>query len=96
MTPALYAACSAIIDEEREQLDYQFAYTRCFLAEPYRDRVKRPRAYKPEDFFAIKRIDKPSARPEMTPEQQRLYVVNFLHPLFKARAEQQKKLQGRE
>ncbi|TXH19323.1 MAG: hypothetical protein E6R03_00750 [Hyphomicrobiaceae bacterium] len=95
MTPALYAACSSVIDDEREQLDYQFSYVRSVLAETVRDKAKRPQPFKPKDFFAIQHSDAPQARPEMTPEQQKAYVVNFLHPLFKARHEAQKKMEGR-
>lgn len=95
MTPAIYAACSEIIDQEREALDFQFAMTRMLLVEPHRDRKKRPKPYEPSDFFAFPHSDSVPTRNEMSPEQQRLYVLNFLHPLFKGRAEMQKKLEGK-
>lgn len=96
MTPANYAACSEIIDREREFLDYQFAMTRMWLVEPHRDRKKRPTAFEPSDFSAISYSYSTPSRKEMSPEQQRDYVVNFLHPLFKGRAEmEKKKLEGK-
>jgi len=79
-------------------------------AESNRDRKKKPRPYKIEDFLLLgekgkkskktaaagtnksgaSQYPEPGSIPTMTLNTQRNYILNFLHPLFTARANLEK------
>lgn len=96
MTPAQFASCSEVFDNERRVLDAQFAYLRAVIAEPNRDRKKRNKPYAIDDFalFGEKAQEAAQKKEPQTWQSQRAYVAQFLHPFMSARANLQKKIEG--
>lgn len=97
MTPAQFAACSDVYDREKRYTDAQFSYVRMILAEPHRDRKKRNKPYTLDDFslFSEKALEEAEKKPNLsTPESQKTYVEQFLHPFLVARAKIVNKIVG--
>lgn len=95
MTPAQFAACSDVFDNERRIEDAQFAYTRLLLIEPHRDKKKKSTPYTADDFALFgEKAQKQSEqkRETQTWQGQKSYVENFLHPFFVARANLEDKI----
>lgn len=95
MTPAQFAACSRMVDNERKQMDMQLSWIRVLLAEPNRDTKKRPRPFTIPDMSCMpEAAAEATKRREQSPEQMQSYVVNVLNPWFKGLNEQRKKKGG--